>query len=560
MAERLTSRTGGQCVVDTLRAQGIDRVFGVPGESFLPILDALHDAPGIGFTVCRQEGGAAMMAEADGKLTGRPGVALVTRAPGATNASSGVHVAMQDSTPMLLLIGQIARGERDREAFQEIDVAAVFRPLAKWAAEVDRAERLPEYLGRAFRVAMQGRPGPVVLGLPEDVLTATAQVRDIPWIAPVRPHPDPDAMQGLRDRLATAARPLIIVGGGDWSAEAGRDIAAFAEANDLPVACAFRRQHHVDNAHPGFAGDLGLGANPDLVQRVRDADLLLVVGARLNAVTTGDYTRPAPPLAGQTLIHVHPDAGELGKVYQPDLAIQAGSAPFAAAARALDPIAEPPWRGAAAAAHAAYADWQTPRPIPGPVQMGEIVAWLRERLPDDAILCNGAGNYAGFVHRYYRFRCYDTQLAPTSGSMGYGVPAAIAAKLRCPDRPVLAFAGDGCVQMTGQELGTAVQAGAAIVVIVVDNGIYGTIRMHQERQYPGRVSGTDLGNPDFVALALAYGAHAESVTTTDGFAPAFERALDAERPALLHVRLNPEAITPAATLAGIRQTARQTSG
>jgi len=556
MADTPSPRTGGRIVVDTLRTQGIGRLFGVPGESFLPILDALHDAPGIAFTVCRQEGGAAMMAEADGKLTGRPGVALVTRAPGATNASSGVHVAMQDSTPMLLLVGQIARGERDREAFQELDYRRVFAPLAKWAAEVDDADRLPEYLGRACRVAMQGRPGPVVLALPEDVLAATASVADIPWVEPVRPHPAQAAMTALRARLAVAERPLMIVGGGDWTAEAGRDIAAFAEANDLPVACAFRRQHHIDNAHPCFAGDLGLGANPALVQRVREADLLLVVGARLDSITTGDYTRPVPPVPARTLIHVHPDAGELGKVYQPDLAIQAGSAAFAAAARALDPIGDPPWRGAGAAAHAAYADWRTPRSIPGDVQMGEVVTWLRERLPDDAIICNGAGNYAGFVHRYYRFRRYGTQLAPTSGSMGYGVPAAVAAKLRRPETPVIAFAGDGCFQMTGQELGTAVQAGAAIVVIVVDNGIYGTIRMHQDRQYPGRVSGTGLGNPDFVALAHAYGAHAEPVTTTDGFAPAFERALAAARPALLHVRLDPEAITPATTLSAIRETAR----
>jgi acetolactate synthase-1/2/3 large subunit len=552
MVHALTRRTGGQVIVDTLRAQGIDRVFGVPGESFLPILDALHDTPDVAFTVCRHEGGAAMMAEADGKLTGRPGVAVVTRAPGATNASSGVHVAMQDSTPMLLLVGQIARGERDREAFQELDYRRVFAPMAKWVAEVDDAARLPEYLGRAVRVAMQGRPGPVVLALPEDVLTATTCTLDVPRVAPVRPHPDPDAMQDLRARLSVCERPLVIVGGGDWSAETGRDIEVFAAANDLPVACAFRRQHHVDNAHPCFAGDLGLGANPALGQRVREADLLLVVGARLNSVTTGDYTRPTPPIGNQTLVHVHPHAEELGKVYQPDLAVQAGSTAFAAAARALTPIADPPWRGAGAAAHAAYTDWQWPRPIPGQVQMGEIVAWLRDRLPDNAIVCNGAGNYAAFVHRYYRFRRYGTQLAPTSGSMGYGLPAAVAAKLRHPDVPVVAFAGDGCFQMTGQELGTAVQAGAAVVVVVVDNGIYGTIRMHQERAYPGRVSGTELGNPDFVALAAAYGAHAERVTATDAFAPAVERALAAGQPALLHLHLDPEAITPAGTLSGIR--------
>ena len=397
MADKPAPRTGGRIVVDTLCAQGLNRLFGVPGESFLPILDALYDFPEMRFTVCRQEGGAAMMAEADGKLTGRPGGALVTRGPGACNASSGIHVAQQDSTPMLVLVGQVARGQLDRESFQELDYRRVFGPMTKWAAEVDSAERLPEYLARGVRTAMQGRPGPVVLALPEDVLRETAAVRDAPWVHPAAAFPDPAAMLDLRDRLGAARYPLLIVGGGDWTASAQVDIGAFAHANDLPVACAFRRQDYVSNSHPGYAGDLGLGANPALLSRLRKADLLLVVGARLDAVTTGDYTRPVPPVPGQELIHVHPDPTELGRVYQPALAIQASSAGFASAARSLEPIFSPVWRGAAQTAHAAYTAWQDPQPIPGEMQMGDAVAWLRERLPEDAVICNGAGNYAGFA-------------------------------------------------------------------------------------------------------------------------------------------------------------------
>jgi acetolactate synthase-1/2/3 large subunit len=555
MSSRLPARTGGRILVDQLRAQGVTRVFGVPGESYLAVLDALYDAPEVAFTTCRQEGGAAMMAEADGKLTGRPGIAMVTRGPGATNASSGVHVALQDSTPMILFVGQVARRNRDREAFQEVDYRQMFGPLAKWVAEVDSAARLPEYVAHAFRTAMQGRPGPVVLALPEDMLSEEAEASDTAFVAPARAAPVDADMAALRARLAEARAPLMIVGGGGWSEETRADIEAFAAATDLPVACSFRCQDYVSNDHTCYAGDLGLGANPDLVDRLREADCLLVVGARLGEITTAGYSRPAPPTPAQTLIHVHPGAEELGRVYQPDLAIQASTAAFAAALRAVPPIPAPSWAGAGAAAHAAYEAWQQPRLVPGDLQMGEVMAWLRGHLPPEAVVCNGAGNYAGFVHRYYRFRRFRSQLAPTSGSMGYGVPAAVAAKLRHPGRPVIAFAGDGCFQMTGQELGSAVQAGAAIIVIVVDNGLYGTIRMHQERQYPGRISGTDLGNPDFAALARAYGMHAESVSETGAFAPAFERALAAGTPAVLHLRLAPEAITPAQTLSEIREAA-----
>jgi len=545
-------RSGGRILVDHLRAQGVARVFAVPGESYLPVLDALHDTPEVALTVARHEGAAAMMAEADGKLTGRPGVAFVTRGPGATNAASGVHVAFQDSTPMVLFVGQVARGDRDREAFQEVDYRQMYGALAKWAAEVDDPARLPEYLARAWRTALQGRPGPVVLALPEDMLAETAEVADAACVTPVQAHPDPAALTELRARLARARRPLLLVGGGGWTARAGADIAAFARANDLPVATSFRCQDYIDNDHPCYAGDLGIAPNPALAQRVGEADLLLVLGARLGEMTTGGYSRLRPPQPAQGLVHVHPGSAELGRVYQPDLAIQAASPAFAAAARRLAPLADPPWAGAGAAAHAAYLAWQEPVAVPGALQLAEVVAWLRHRLPPEAIICNGAGNYAGFVHRYHRFRHYRSQLAPTSGSMGYGLPAAIAARLRHPDRPVLAFAGDGCFQMTGAELATAAQAGAGVVVVVIDNGMYGTIRMHQERQYPGRVSGTDLANPDFAAWARACGAHAECVTQTAEAAPAVERALAAAgasgRPALLHLSLDPEAIAPALRL------------
>ena len=536
-------RSGGRIVVDHLRAQGVTRVFAVPGESYLPVLDALYDTPEVALTVARHEGAAAMMAEADGKLTGRPGVAFVTRGPGAANASSGVHVAFQDSTPMVLFVGQVARSDRDREAFQEVDYRRMYGALAKWAAEVDDPARLPEYLARAWRTAMQGRPGPVVLALPEDMLAATAEVADAAYVAPVQAHPDPDALSDLRARLAAAARPLVLVGGGGWRTQTGHDIAAFAEANDLPVATTFRCQDYIDNDHPCYAGDLGIAPNPALAERVRTSDLLLVVGARLGEMTTGGYSLVEPPQPHQSLVHVHPGAEELGRVYQPDLAIQASSPAFAAAARALAPLDAPAWAGAGQAAHAAYLAWQAPESVPGDLQLGEVMGWLRDRLPPEAVICNGAGNYAGFVHRYHRFRRYRTQLAPTSGSMGYGLPAAIAAKLRHPDRPVLAFAGDGCFQMTGMELATAAQAGAAVVVVVVDNGLYGTIRMHQEKQYPGRISGTELVNPDFVALAQACGAYSECVTHTAEAGPALERALAADRPALVVLRLDPEAIT-----------------
>ena len=555
MAETTGARTGGRVLVDQLAIHGVERVFCVPGESYLAALDALHDTPEIALTVCRQEGGAAMMADAHAKLTGQPGVCFVTRGPGACNAASGVHVAFQDSTPMVLLIGQVGRAMRDREAFQEIDFRNMYGELAKWVAQVDDPARLPEYLSRAFHTAQQGRPGPVVLALPEDVLSEDVDTLDARPARPAVARPGAEEMTELRDRLARAERPLAILGGGGWSAEAKADFEAFAEASDLPVACAFRCQDYFDNTHACYAGDVGLGVNPALARRVREVDLLLVVGARMGEATSSGYTLLDVPTPSQDLVHVHPGAEELGRVYQPSLAIQAATPAFAAAARALAPVSAPPYAGVREAARQDYLAWTTPpaaKTFTGTVDMAQAIADLRERLPADAVICNGAGNYAAWVHRYYRYRGYRTQLAPTSGSMGYGVPAAVAAKLAAPERPVIAFAGDGCFQMSGQELATAVQYDAAIVVIVVNNGSYGTIRMHQERHYPHRVTGTDLRNPDFAALARAYGAHGELVSDQAGFAPAVERALAAERPALVEVRTDLEQISPAKTISELR--------
>ena len=555
MGDTTEPRTGGRVLVDQLAIHGVERVFCVPGESYLAALDALHDTPEIALTVCRQEGGAAMMADAHAKLTGRPGVCFVTRGPGACNAASGVHVAFQDSTPMVLLIGQVGRAMRDREAFQEIDFRTMYGELAKWVAQVDDPARLPEYLSRAFHTAQQGRPGPVVLALPEDVLSEDVDTLDARPARPAVARPGAEEMTELRDRLARAERPLAILGGGGWSAEAKADFEAFAEASDLPVACAFRCQDYFDNTHACYAGDVGLGVNPALARRVREADLLLVVGARMGEATSSGYTLLDVPTPSQDLVHVHPGAEELGRVYQPSLAIQAATPAFAAAARALAPVSAPPYAGVREAARQDYLAWTTPpaaKTFTGTVDMAQAIADLRERLPADAVICNGAGNYAAWVHRYYRYRGYRTQLAPTSGSMGYGVPAAVAAKLAAPERPVIAFAGDGCFQMSGQELATAVQYDAAIVVIVVNNASYGTIRMHQERHYPHRVTGTDLRNPDFAALARAYGAHGELVSDQAGFAPAVERALAAERPALVEVRTDLEQISPAKTISELR--------
>jgi len=541
-------RHGGQILVDQLKIQGVERVFCVPGESYLAALDGLRDS-GIDVVVCRQEGGAAMMAEAHGKLTGRPGVAFVTRGPGATNASAGVHVAMQDSTPMILFVGQVARGDHDREAFQEVDYRAMFAPLAKWAGQIDATERIPEYLSRAFHVAQAGRPGPVVLALPEDMLSAEADVADAPAAAVAQAGLSAEAVAQVTQRLAQAERPMVIVGGGGWSAQAGRDLARLAERMALPVAAAFRRQDYLDNRHPCYAGDAGIGINPRLAQRLREADALLALGPRLGETTTSGYSLLAIPAPAQGLIHIHADPDEPGRVYRPALAFAATPAlaarQLADAAAAVDRPARRAWlEGARADAES----WRQPQETPGALKLEQVVRWLSDALPDDAIITNGAGNYAAWVGRYYRFRGWRGQVAPTSGSMGYGLPAAIAAKLAHPDRCVVCFAGDGCFQMTCQEMGTAAQTGAAVIVLVCDNGMYGTIRMHQERRYPGRVSGTDLRNPDFAALARSYGGFGETVTETAAFPAAFARARDSGAPALLHLKMDPRALSPRLTL------------
>lgn len=549
-------RSGGQILVDCLKKQGVEKAFGVPGESYLAVLDALYES-GVDFTVCRQEGGAAMMAEAYGKLTGKPGVCMVTRGPGATNASAGVHIAMQDSTPMILLIGQVGRDMMDREAFQEIDYRRMYGQLAKWVAQIDSAERIPEYINRAFSTALSGRPGPVVLALPEDMLTDVADVMDVGPAKVAAAHPDATTMAEFRSFLAKAERPFVIAGGGGWSVEASLDLAEFAERNGLPVGLSFRAQDYLDNEHECYAGHVGIGINPKLGQRIRESDLLIVIGARLGEMTTGGYTLIDAPRPSQTLVHVYPDGNELNRVYAADLPIVASSPAFLKAACALDPVKSSAWKGRAEAAHRDYLDHATPVYGPGDIQMADVVTGIRDMVPEDAVICNGAGNYAIWVHRFHRYRTYRSQLAPTSGSMGYGVPSAIAAKLAAPERTVISFSGDGCYMMHGQELATAVQYGAKVIFIVVNNGMYGTIRMHQERRYPGRVSGTALNNPDFAALAKAYGASGEAVTTTDGFREAFTRALKHDGPALIEIRVDPEALTPAMSLSAIRAEAER---
>lgn len=539
----LTSRNGGRILVDQLRAQGVERVTCVPGESYLAVLDALYDS-GIDVLTCRAEGGAAMMAEAYGKLTGRPGVCFVTRGPGATNASHGVHIAMQDSTPLILFVGQIECGMREREAFQELDYRAVFGSMAKWVTEIDTPDRIPELVTRAFRTAMQGRPGPVVIALPEEMLVAMADVPDVPRVEPATPAPSTADIERLGELLASARQPIAILGGSGWTQEAVDQFGAFAERWALPVCTSFRRADRFRWDHPCYAGDLGIGPSPALAARVKDADLLLLIGGRMSEMPSGSYTLLDIPVPKQRLVHVHPGAEELGRVYAPTLAIQASPRGFAAALAPLVPAAAPAWGNSTPQAHTDYLAWSgTTRKLPGDFQYGEVVRWLNERLPPETILCNGAGNFAGWLHRHHRFSRLGTQLAPTSGSMGYGVPAAVMAKRQCPASPVVVVAGDGDFLMNGQEFATAVQHDIPVMVVVIDNGMYGTIRMHQERDYPGRVSATRLKNPDFAAYARAFGGHGETIRATADFAPAFERALASGKPAILHCFLDPRALS-----------------
>lgn len=542
-------RHGGKILIDQLVKLGVRRVFSVPGESFLAALDGLYDV-GIDNVVCRQEGGAAMMAEAHGKMTGQPGICFVTRGPGATNASAGIHIAQQDSTPMVMFVGQIARDHVDREAFQEVDYRAVFGTLAKWVAQVDQIERLPEYIARAFRVALSGRPGPVVLALPEDMLSSLADVPDfVGQIAP-KTGADTALFQPMINALHAAKRPLVVVGGSQWSPQAAADIAQFAVTQDVPIAAGFRRQPYMDNRHSHYVGDLNVGMSPTLAQRVRDADCLLLLGTRLGDIETLGYTLIDPAAPGKTILHIHASADELGRVYGADQSIQCP------ADQAIATLAQMPGLTGRSewvqSARQEYEHWITPVESPGAVKQEQIIKWLSDNLADDAVLTNGAGNYAAWLHRYFVYKQHGTGLAPTSGSMGYGFPAAVSASIEYPDRDVVCLAGDGCFQMSLNEMSTAIQFGAKPIVIVVNNGRYGTIRMHQEKTYPGRVSGTMLANPDFAALARAYGGHGEVVAQTDDFAAAFARAKASGVVSVIELKVDQEALATGLTLSGAR--------
>lgn len=548
------SRSGGQLLVDALAANGVDTVYCVPGESYLSVLDALRDAPGIRTINTRHEGAASNMADAYGKLTGRPGVCMVTRGPGATHAANGVHTASEDSTPMLLFIGQVEQGFIGRGAFQEVDYKQMFGGMAKWVTDIDSHERIPEIVAKAISISMSGRPGPVVIGLPEDVLFDDAVVPDAPVVRIAQAAPTADAMQELKDLLDEAQRPLVVVGGTGWDLTATAAFKRFVEAYNLPVAASFRRQDLLDNRDPHYVGQMGLGMSPELGQRVRDTDFLLVIGSRLAETTSAAYTIVESPSPRQTMVHVHPDPEELGRAFQAHLPINAGMRPFAAALGELAVVETAqtrPWDQWTAAARADYVKHSTP-PAPSVelagVDLASVVAHLSDVLPDDAVITNGAGNYTVWVHRFYRYRQMATELAPTNGAMGYGFPAAIAAKLQHPERTVVCFAGDGCFMMYPQELATAMQFDAPLIVIVVNNGMLGTIRMHQENRYPDRVSATKLVNPDFVAFARSFGAHAERVERTEDFPAAFERAQAAGIPAVIELLTDPLQITPAKRL------------
>jgi acetolactate synthase I/II/III large subunit len=568
----MNTRPAGHALVEALIAQGVHTAFGVPGESYLAVLDGFHQhRDKIRFIGCRQEGGAAFMADAQGKLSGRPGICFVTRGPGATNASIGLHTAFQDSTPMVLFVGQVASDQRDREAFQEVDYRQMFGPgtlgMAKWVGEIQDADRLPEYVARAFHTALQGRPGPVVLVLPEDMLTQRTAAPVLPSAQPALAWPAPGALRDLRAMLMASQRPLLIAGGSGWDAEGANALQRFAENWQLPVGCGFRFQDSFDNRHALYAGDVGIGINPKLAARVREADLIIALGVRLGEMTTGGYTLLEVPRPKQKLVHVHAGPEELGRVYAADLLLQSS---MACAAKALETLAAPPsvpWAEWAAGAHADY-EANHAAPAVEPMDLAVVMKTVQRLAPADTVYTNGAGNYSGWLHRYVRYFGLQhhgrTQLAPTSGAMGYGVPAAVAAALLYPQRTVVNVAGDGDFLMTGQELATATGYGVGrgqgkLVSIVVDNGSYGTIRMHQEREYPGRVSGSDLFNPDFAALARAYGWHAHRIDATAAFEPAFAAAMAADVPTLIHIKLDTDVITSRTTLGALREAALRRS-
>jgi acetolactate synthase-1/2/3 large subunit len=548
-------RTAAEALVDQLILNGVEHVFCVPGESYLAVLDAFYDR-NLKVTVCRHEGGAAMMAEAVGKATGRPGICFVTRGPGATNASPGIHIAMQDSTPLIVFVGQIARQMREREAFQELDYRAVFGTMAKWATEIDDPARIPEIVSRAFHVATNGRPGPVVIALPEDMLIERAIVPDAPAFEPIETWPGLTDMAHLQKMLWAAKRPVMILGGSRWTEKAWTATQRFAERFDLPVMTTFRRGHLFDQTHRNYAGDCGIGPNPKLIARIKSSDLVIVVGSRMGEMPSQSYTLFDIPKPQQPFVHVHPDPDELGRVYAPTLAINASPNAFAAALEGMQAPNVIPWSEETRTARADYlAFTDKATQVPGAVNLGEIMVWLRDTLSPDDILCNGAGNFSGWLHRFFRLRRFNAFIGPTSGSMGYGVPAAVGMKRLYPDRNVFCLAGDGDFLMNGQEFMTAVQYDLPIVVVIVDNGMYGTIRMHQEREYPGRVVATALKNPDFAAYARAFGGFGATVERTEDFPKAFEAARASGKPAILHLKVDPSAITPTMTIEGIRDKA-----
>ena len=537
--------------MDQLKTNGVERVFSVPGESFLAALDGLYES-GIENIVCRHEGGATMMAEADAKMTNSPGVVFVTRGPGATNASSGIHVAMQDSTPLIVFVGQVPLGHRDREAFQEINYERFFSPVSKWVAEIKDLKRLPEYIGRAFQVSQSGRPGPVILSLPEDVLSSACEVPDRPKAVFGKQVTSESEIKKIENAIIEAKCPMIISGGSGWTKKAVKNLGQFAEKFDLPVATTFRRQHLMDNRHDCYIGDLGTGMNPLLANTIRNSDLIIAIGTRLGEISTGGYELIDPQKTLQEIIHIYPDPDEFGHVYQTSLAIVSSTENILDQLSALKGINNPRWCSLSGEARQNYLNWITPKETPGPVKLEKIIEWLSKNLPEDSIVTNGAGNYAAFLHRYFVFKNYPTALGPTSGSMGYGFPASIAAKLRFPEKTVLCMAGDGCFQMTLNEMSTAAQHKLAIIVIVVNNGKYATIRMHQEKHYPGRVSGTDIHNPDFAALAKAYGGFGTTVRTTEDFVTAYEQAVASGLLSVIELQIDDEVLSTSQTVSEVR--------
>lgn len=550
----MTRQTAARHLVDALVMNGVDHVFCVPGESYLAVLDALHDVRDrIRIIVCRHEASASNMAEAYGKLTGKPGVCMVTRGPGATQGSVGVHTAFQDSTPMILFIGQVARDMLDREAFQEIDYRQMFGPVAKWAAQIDVAHRAAEYVNRAFATAQNGRRGPVVLALPEDMLTEEAEAEPLPPAPIAMAAPDERALERFRELLGGAERPFLLVGGGGWTPQAVCDLRSFVEATGLPVGASFRSKDLFDNLHPQYAGDVGIGPNPKLVERLKASDLVIAFGPRLGEMTTSGYELFKAPLATQPLIHIHPGAEELGRVYQPMLAINTAPETMARALAAEPWTQDENWLQQAYAAHSEFEAFSKPVTVGEGVNLSEVFSWLDKHLPADAIMCNGAGNYAAWLHRFYRHKAFKTQLAPTSGAMGYGFPAALAAKAAFPRRDVVCAAGDGCFMMASNELATAMQYGLNVITLVSNNSTYGTIRMHQERDYPARVSGTDLRNPDFAAYARSFGAFGATVTRTEDFPVAYAEAEASGLPAVIDLKTSANDIAPGRTIEGLRK-------